>query len=73
MFLLSFHFSVSIEVASTTFEVLKDFFDATNGVNWTSSINWLTNNSFNMWHGITTDSTGYVTKLQLDENNLEGR
>ena len=51
--------------------VLVALYDATDGYNWTTQTNWLTDNPLDTWHGITVED-GRVTGLVLSENNLTG-
>ena len=47
-------------------------YNSTNGPNWTNNSNWLSESPLGNWHGVTTDGSGRVTELRLDQNNLEG-
>ena len=47
-------------------------YDATDGPNWANNTNWLSNAPMGEWHGVTTDSDGRVTHLDLFENHLTG-
>ena len=51
---------------------LQALYNATNGANWTDSTNWGTNEDLASWHGVTTNSDGRVTRLELQENGLNG-
>ena len=51
---------------------LVALYNATNGGNWGNNTNWLSNQPLGEWHGVTTDSAGRVTKLDLKCNNLTG-
>ncbi|TGG91618.1 MAG: hypothetical protein ERJ67_07685 [Aphanocapsa feldmannii 277cV] len=56
-------------------DVLIEFYDATNGDNWKSSYNngnWKSNKPLSEWYGVTTDSSGRVTKLELGWRGLTG-
>ena len=53
--------------------VLVALYNATDGANWRFSTNWLTDRPLGEWHGIGTDSNGYVTHLYLQENQLSGQ
>ena len=48
-------------------------YDSTGGPGWTSSRGWPVGSNFGSWHGITTDSSGNVTGIELSENNLTGK
>ena len=52
--------------------VLVAFYNATGGANWGRNRNWLSNAPMGEWHGVTTDSDGRVTKLDLYLNQLTG-
>ena len=47
-------------------------YEATDGANWTSNDNWLSNAPLGEWHGVITDRNGRVTGLDLRENQLTG-
>ncbi len=50
---------------------LEALYDATDGENsWTTKTNWKTTDGD--WHGVTTDSSGNVTELDLSRNKLTG-
>ena len=51
---------------------LIQFFINTNGRNWRNSQNWIVNEDFCTWHGITCNENKSVEKLLLVANNLEG-
>ena len=42
------------------------------GSGWTSRTNWLGLDPLGQWHGVTTDSNGQVTVLNLRYNNMSG-
>ena len=42
------------------------------GSGWTSSAKWIGVNPLGQWHGVTTDSNGQVTALNLRNNNMSG-
>ena len=52
---------------------LVDFYNSTNGVSWTNNSNWLSKSPLGTWHGITLDSNGRVSNIQLFNNNLSGK
>ena len=52
--------------------VLVDFYNATDGPNWTSSNNWLSDKPLHEWAGVTTNHLGRVTRLTLHGRNLNG-
>ena len=51
---------------------LVALYEATDGANWTSNDNWLSNAPLGEWHGVITDRNGRVTGLDLRENQLTG-
>ena len=52
---------------------LVALYNATDGPNWTNSVNWLTEAPLGRWEGVTTDAaTGRVVGLDLLRNNLTG-
>ncbi len=52
--------------------VLVEFYNATNGANWSDNTNWKSDEPLDTWHGVTTDGGGRVTHLELPYNNLMG-
>ena len=52
--------------------ILRDFYQATAGANWTNNDNWLSNQPLSQWHGVTVNGQGQVTHLALRDNNLSG-
>ena len=51
---------------------LVALYEATDGANWTSNDNWLSDRPIGEWYGVTTDRSGRVTELSLDFNQLSG-
>ncbi len=51
---------------------LVTLYTATDGVNWKSKRNWLSNVPIGRWPGVTTDEHGRVTHLHLYDNRLRG-
>ena len=51
---------------------LVAFYNATNGDDWTDNTDWLTDAHIYGWYGVTVDIDGNVTRLILEDNNLEG-
>ena len=58
--------------AATDRAALVAFYNATDGANWGSNGNWLSNAPMGAWHGVTTDADGRVTRLSLYRNQLTG-
>ena len=52
--------------------MLVALYEATDGANWTHNDNWLSDKPLGAWHGVTTDSAGRVTSLDLSDNRLIG-
>ena len=51
---------------------LVALYNATDGPNWTDDTSWLTDAPLRTWHGVSTDASGRVTRLELHENGLSG-
>ena len=58
--------------AATDRAALVALYNATDGANWLNNGNWLSNAPMGHWHGVTTDSDGRVTYLDLINNQLTG-
>lgn len=58
--------------ARTDSLALVTFYHATNGQDWYKSDNWLSAKPLWQWHGVSTDSTGRVIRLDLVSNDLLG-
>ena len=54
-------------------DALIALYTATDGPNWTSNTNWLTDRPLTNWYGIATDANGRVTELALTFNGLKGQ
>ena len=54
-------------------DVLIELYNATNGDGWHRNANWKSNKPISEWYGVTTDSSGRVTELDLSENALTGK
>ncbi len=53
-------------------QALKRLYAATIGERWTRSDGWLEDDDFDRWHGVTTDSNGRVSGIDLTDNGLTG-
>ena len=53
--------------------VLASLYRATGGADWTNSEGWLGDGAVEEWHGVSADSLGRVTALDLTRNGLTGR
>ena len=49
---------------------LEALYDAANGAGWTNDTHWKTDDGD--WYGVTTNSSGQVTRLSLSNNKLSG-
>ena len=60
---------------TTAMAALVALYNGTNGANWKTNTNWLSEAplvSLWDWHGVTTDENGRVTELALASNDLSG-
>ena len=53
-------------------EVLEAFYHATDGPNWRTSTNWLSDAPLSEWHGVSANDEGLVEALTLEFNQLSG-
>ena len=53
-------------------QALAALYHATDGENWKTNSNWLSEKPLAAWHGVTTDKNGRVTQLTLIKNRLSG-
>ena len=53
--------------------VLKLLYETTGGTSWSESSGWLGDGAVEDWHGVTADSLGRVTGLDLSHNGLAGQ
>ena len=53
-------------------QVLVAFYTATGGPGWDQDGNWNSASAIGTWYGVETNSAGFVTELELDDNNLSG-
>ncbi|MDE2751723.1 MAG: Ig-like domain-containing protein, partial [Gemmatimonadota bacterium] len=52
---------------------LESLYRGTGGVDWAASGGWLANHGVEEWYGVTADSLGHVTELDLEGNGLTGQ
>jgi hypothetical protein len=52
--------------------ILMKFYRDTGGDNWVFNDNWCSDKPLDQWHGVSTNSEGRVTSIELDYNNLTG-
>ncbi|MBV6646982.1 MAG: leucine-rich repeat domain-containing protein, partial [Cyclobacteriaceae bacterium] len=57
---------------ATDSSALVDLYNQTDGANWNQNQNWLIT-PIQFWYGVTTDTTGRVTGIAMNGNNLNGR
>ncbi|MYG15106.1 MAG: hypothetical protein F4207_01575, partial [Gemmatimonadetes bacterium] len=65
--------SVTVMAPSPDREVLTLLYNATGGPQWIENANWLSEAPLGAWHGVTTNASGRVRKLELSENGLNGQ
>ena len=53
-------------------DALVALHNQTNGSNWKTNYNWLSNAPLDSWYGVEADANGRVRRIVLNENNLEG-
>ena len=53
-------------------QVLAALYQAADGDAWNVRDGWMGDASIGDWHGITTDGSGRVTRIELGDNNLSG-
>ena len=59
--------------AQTDKDALVALYNATDGANWTTNTNWTSDDEpLSAWSGVTTNSDGRVTRLELADNGLTG-
>ena len=58
---------------ATDRDALVAFYNATDGPNWANNSGWLSNAPLGEWHGVTTNGSGRVVRLDLRENSLSGQ
>ena len=51
---------------------LVALYNATGGANWRRNVDWLSDRPLDEWHGVTTNTDGRVTELDLADNRLTG-
>jgi Leucine-rich repeat (LRR) protein len=68
----SFDCTTVTDVPQQECEVLVTIYESTNGSGWTNQDNWLTTTTVDDWYGVSI-STGHVTSLELNNNNLIGQ
>ena len=59
-------------VATTDRGALKALYEATDGANWKFNSKWQTDDPLDTWYGVTTNESGRVIGLDLDQNRLSG-
>lgn len=51
---------------------LVDFYESTNGYDWTISLNWCTDASLDQWYGLRINEYGEVIGISMYDNSLSG-
>ena len=62
----------AVPVQESDREVLEAFYHATDGPNWRTSTNWLSDAPLSEWHGVSANDEGLVEALTLLDNQLSG-
>ena len=52
---------------------LEAIYNQTNGQNWNNNAGWMNETDYCQWYGISCDSDGLVTSIDLRDNNLAGQ
>ena len=53
-------------------ESLLALYETANGEGWNNNTNWGSDRPVGEWYGVTTDEYGWITAIDLSENNLTG-
>ena len=61
------------DLPATDRDALIAFYNATGGPNWANKSGWLSSAPLGEWHGVTTNGSGRVVRLDLRENSLSGQ
>jgi Leucine-rich repeat (LRR) protein len=67
----AFDCSTATGIPSSECQALVALYNSTSGAGWTNQSGWLITNTPCGWYGMTC-STGHVTELHLDSNQLSG-
>lgn len=54
-------------------QLLIEFYENTNGDEWTNNTNWCTSKPVSEWFGVQVDEDGHVVSIELPDNNLSGK
>ena len=52
---------------------LKNIYSQTSGYHWSNNTGWMSDSSHCNWYGVMCDTEGYVTKINLNKNNITGK
>ena len=63
---------VTVLVPRTDRSVLIALFESTGGEQWSDKSNWTSVHPLDTWYGVTVNSEGRVTEINLPNNNLRG-
>ena len=69
---LPFCLHESVEDLPEARDALTAMYKATDGQNWKNDLNWLSDHSIGIWHGVTISEGGRVVELRLPNNGLSG-
>lgn len=70
--LTGFEWNTWLDSYRSDFNLLQNIYLSTNVESWTNHTNWRTDNPWNEWYGIKTNSEGHITSIELPNNNLTG-
>ena len=65
--------TVALQSVADDRAALIALYNSAGGANWRLSTNWNTTEPLDTWHGVTTDTNGRVTRLDIWLNNLVGQ
>ena len=65
--------TVALQSVADDRAALIALYNSAGGANWRLSANWNTTEPLDTWHGVTTDTNGRVTRLDIWLNNLVGQ
>jgi hypothetical protein len=66
-------FIVNVDYLTEQKEVLIELYTRTSGSIWFDNTNWLSSSPISSWYGIVTNPSGYIIRLDLEDNNLHGQ
>lgn len=69
---LSAQATAGVNVVANDRDALEALYHSTRGPDWDRSDRWLTDRPIGMWYGVSANSAGRVTQLNLHDNDLRG-